>query len=101
MSGMSEHDDDPIEVPVRQFTTPAHPYHEVAPPPAVGYVVHTVAGRKTGSAIVWAWCRVEEGQPGYTSVTFTTDDGVTPADPYPGEPDHVLHLGPVVTKVWC
>jgi hypothetical protein len=83
------------------FGEPRATFEELHTDPAVGYVVHRVAGRPEHLADVWAWCQVEEGRPGYTSVTFTRTDGHTPTEPYPDQPDRELRLGAVLFRVWC
>ncbi len=65
---------------------------------SVGWVVHQVvtpAGWKGGE--VWAWCRVQVSDPGYSEMAFTKADGATGAS----RPDGELRLGPVLFKVWC
>lgn len=74
---------------------------EIVRPPAVGFVVHEVLNTPPQPPTVWwAWCTVIEGTPGYGEITFTLDDGITPADavfPSSGRPK----LGPVLFKVWA
>lgn len=66
-------------------------------PPTIGYVVHQVASGKQGRGVVWAWCQVVEGSPGYAGVTFTRPDGVTAVE----VPEDDLTLGLVLFKVFC
>lgn len=76
-------------------------------PPAIGWVVHLVAGKpqQTQSREFWAWCKVTVDQPGYTDIVFTETDGSTIADPYPrptaDSPLLPVRLGPVVFKAFC
>lgn len=76
-------------------------------PPAVGWVVHLVAGKpqQTQSHEHWAWCKVTVDEPGYTDIVFTETDGSTIANPYPrptpDSPQLPVKLGPVVFKVFC
>lgn len=67
------------------------------PPPSIGWVVHEVVRVRDASQIVWAWCKVEVNEPGYTEVTFTKSDGSTKVDIGTDE----LRLGPVLFQVWC
>jgi hypothetical protein len=66
-------------------------------PPSVGFVVHEVRrSAREADAVLWAWCRAELGQAGYTSVTYTEPDGETLAEPPPSR-----QLGRVLFQVWC
>ena len=66
-------------------------------PPSTGWVVHQVARRAENQHVVWAWCKVQVDEPGYTDITFTKPDGKTPTDPGDGE----LRLGAVLFQLWC
>lgn len=66
-------------------------------PPSTGWVVHEVNSVAPNTGVIWAWCKVDVSEPGYGEITFTTDDGKTPAN----HGDHPLQLGRVIVKVWC
>jgi hypothetical protein len=88
------------DMPVRPL------YDTLDPPPASGWVVHLTEGKpqSTQGTASWAWCKVEEGRPGYTEMHFTLPDGVTPTDPYPsaaGAEPRPVRLGTVLFKVFC
>ena len=59
--------------------------------------MHEVARATETSTVVWAWCKVQVDEPGYSEVVFTHDDGHTPAD----APPQGLRLGRVLFQVWC
>lgn len=65
-------------------------------PPSTGWVVHEVARSREADESLWAWCKVQVDQPGYTEVYFTGIDGTTAAS----GPDHP-RLGRVLFQVWC
>jgi|PlaIllAssembly_1097288.scaffolds.fasta_scaffold00276_4 hypothetical protein len=65
-----------------------------------GWVVHEVSltnAEQTRHGSVWAWCRVQHDEPGYSEVAFTKADGFTQAQ----KPDGDLRLGKVLFQVWC
>ena len=67
-------------------------------PPTVGWIVHPVLNvPNTAQGSVWAWCRVEMDQPGYSEIHFTRNDGQTPAE----QPDGALRLGAPIFQAWC
>lgn len=68
-----------------------------APPPSTGWVIHEVYRYNENDPVLWAWCKVEVAEPGYTETQFTQPDGHTPAD----APDGAVRLGPVLFQVWC
>jgi hypothetical protein len=75
--------------------------YELEVPPMVGYVVHQVVSAPANT-VVWAWCEIEQGSPGYRSVTFTKPDGVTAVDPHPTDPSRPLVLAsPPLFQLWC
>jgi hypothetical protein len=79
-----------------QPTQPFYGFEGYEVPPQSGFVVHQLLQRSSAQPIMWGWCLVAEGQHGYSSVSFTYNDGVTVADPGPD-----FQLGPVLFKVFC
>lgn len=65
--------------------------------PSEGWVVHEIIQRRQGQQTMWAWCRVNVAEAGYTEVSYTLSDGVTAANPGDG----TVLLGAVITKLWC
>ena len=98
--------DSPVQS-IPAFASDDFGFAEIEMPPAVGWVVHLVAGKpqQTSGHEMWAWCKVTADEPGYTDIVFTETDGQTITDPYPkptlDSPDRPVRLGPVVFKVFC